>query len=244
MSILSRFLRSLILCTAATLSVAAHADEDQIRKNLLARLTDIKEIDEIRKTPVPGIYEVRFGYEIYYTDEKGEYLIRGPLVEVRTGKSLTDEYLNKLVAFDFEKLPFKDALVWKKGKGTRRMVVFADPFCSYCRHLEAELQKLDDVTVYTFMIPIISAESPAMSRDIWCSKDRGQAWRAWMLDGKKPQRAMGKCDTPMDRNLALATKHNVRSTPDIVYADNSRNAGAAPAAQIEKKLAAATAGKP
>jgi thiol:disulfide interchange protein DsbC len=243
MSILSRILRPLVLGAAAILSIAAHAGEDEIRKNLLPRLVDVKEIDEVRKTPIPGIYEVRFGTEIYYTDDKGEYLIKGEVLETRTGKNLTEERLAKLSAVDFEKLPFKDALVWKKGKGTRRMVVFADPFCSYCRHLEAELQKLDNVTVYTFLIPIISKDSPAMSRDIWCSKDRNQAWLDWMLEGKKPGRVMGQCETPLERNVALARKHMVRSTPDIVYSDNSRGAGAAPAAEIEKKLVAA-AGKP
>jgi thiol:disulfide interchange protein DsbC len=237
MSSSSNFLKACGLLVAAVLSLNALADEAQIRKNLPGRLGLSKPIDEVSKTPIPGVYEVRVGTQVVYTDEQGDYLIQGSVTDTRNNTNLTQERIARLTAFEFEKLPFKDALVWKKGKGTRRMVVFADPFCSYCRHLETELQKVDDITVYVFLIPIISEDSPTMSRDIWCSNDRNQAWLDWMLQGKKPARSMGKCDTPMERNLALASKHQVRSTPEVVYSDSTRVPGAQPVAEIEKKLA-------
>ena len=229
---------ALVLCAAA-LSHAAFADDAAIRKNLAERLPDFPKIDEISKTPIPGLYEVRVGTDVFYTDEQGNHLIEGQMIETKTRNNLTEARLAKLTAIDFASLPLKDAIVWKQGSGERRIAVFADPNCAYCKKFERELQQVKDVTVYTFLYPILGGDSPDKSRNIWCAKDNTKAWREWMLDGATPARAMGQCDTAaLQRNLSLGRKHKVNGTPALVFEDGKRVPGAMSPEQIEKQLVA------
>ena len=220
-------------------SPLAMADEAQIRKNLPERFTKFPPIDEVTKTPIPGIYEVRMGSEVLYTDEQGDYVIEGQVVDTRTRRNLTEARIDALSAFEFTKLPFKDAIVWKAGTGARRMAVFADPNCGYCKRLEADLRKLKNVTIYTFLIPVLGPDSVDKSRDIWCAKDRTGTWLNWMLGGQAPGKAEAKCDSgAVDRNIALGRKHRVNGTPSLVFVDNSRVSGAIGLEDLEKQLAA------
>ena len=230
-----------LLCAALFAGNAAWAQEAQIRKNLAERLPNLPKIDEINKTPIPGIYEVRFGTDIVYADEQGNHLIQGNLVDTRTGTDLTEARLSKLSAIDFASLPLKDAVVIKQGSGARRMAVFGDPNCGYCKRFERDLASLKDVTVYTFLYPILGPDSNVKSRDIWCAKDNGKVWRAWMVDGVAPPKNVGACDTTaLDRNLELGKKHRVKGTPAVVFEDGTRVPGAIPLERIEKALAAAS----
>ena len=233
------FFRSVV--TLSTLTLALHsalADEASIRKNLADRLADFPGIDEVNKTPIPGVYELRLGTEVLYTDEQGDHIIQGALIDTRTRTNLTEARLNKLNAIDFASLPLKDALVWKQGSGARRMAVFADPNCGYCRRFERDLQKVKDVTVYTFLIPILGGDSPEKSKNIWCAKDSMSVWRDWMINGVMPQRVTTSCETPIARNLALSRKHRITGTPSIVFEDGTRIPGAISVEQIEKHLLA------
>ena len=179
------------------------------------------------------------GTEIIYTDERGEYVLEGSLIETKTRTNLTEERIDKLTAIDFSKLPLKDAIVWKQGSGARKLVVFADPNCGYCKKFESEMQQVKDVTVYTYLVPILGGDSPSKSRDIWCSKDNSAVWRDWMIKGVAPQRSMGQCDiTALQRNLEFAKKHRVNSTPSLVFENGKRVAGAMAPDQVEKQLIA------
>ena len=223
------------LCAAP----AAVADEAAIRKNLSERMPDFPKIDEVNKTPIPGVFELRVGPEIFYTDEQGNHLIDGQLIDTRTRNNLTEARLNKINAIDFASLPLKDAIVWKAGTGARKMVVFADPNCGYCKRFERDLQRVKDVTVYTFLIPILGGDSPEKARNIWCAKDNTSSWRNWMLEGTAPARTMGECDAAaIERNTVLARKHRVNGTPAIVFEDGKRVPGAMSADQVEKQLVA------
>ncbi len=232
---------ALALSICALLAGAVRADDADIRKNLAERYPTLPAIDEIRPAPINGLFEVRLGNDIVYTDAKGAYLIQGEIVETATRRNLTEERINKLTAIDFASLPLKDAIVWKNGKGTRKIVVFADPNCGYCKKLEKDLVNVKDVTVYTFVIPILGGDSPDKSRDIWCAKDNTTAWRTWMIDGVRAPKAMGTgCDTAaIDRNAALARKFKVNGTPAIVFEDGSRAPGAIPATEVERRILAA-----
>ena len=232
--------RSLLaaLC-AAVLIPAATADDAAIRKNVAERLPQFPKIDEIRKTPIPGLYEVRVGTELFYSDEQGNHLIQGEMIDTKTRANLTEERIAKLTAIDFASLPLKDALVWKQGTGERKLVVFADPNCGYCKKFERDLLQVKDVTVYTFLYPILGPDSTEKSRDIWCAKDNVQAWRGWMIEGTPPQRTIGQCDTSaLTRNVSLGRKHRVTGTPALVFEDGKRIPGALPVEQVEKQLAA------
>lgn len=216
----------------------AFAQEAVIRKNIAERLPDFPKIDEVTKTPIPGVYEIRIGTEVLYSDEQGSYLIEGHLIDTRTRANLTEARVAKLTAIDFSTLPLKDAMVWKQGTGARKIAVFADPNCGYCKKLERDLQQVKDVTVYTFLIPILGGDSPEKATNIWCAKDNTRAWRDWMLEGKTPPRSMGACETPIARNLALSRKHKVAGTPAIVFEDGTRVPGAVGTEAIEKQLVA------
>ena len=229
---------ALVATVAACMAWPACADEAAIRKNLVERMPSLPKVDEVSKTPIAGIWEVRIGSEILYTDEQANYLISGTLFDTRNKVDITTERLDRLSAFNFSALPLKDALVIKQGSGARKLVVFADPNCGYCKRLERDLLKLKDVTIYTFLYPVLGKDSLEKSRNIWCSADAAKAWRDWMIDARMPVAQMGnKCDaSALERNTELGRKHRVEGTPAIVFEDNSRKPGAVPLAEIEKIL--------
>lgn len=222
---------------------APAAVDAQLRKVLAERLPKLPRIDEVRATPVSGLYEVRFaGTEIIYVDATGQFLIQGNLIDTVTMADLTSERIEKITAVDFAKLPLKDALVYKQGKGERRMAVFADPNCGYCKRFERELLTLDNVTIYSFLMPILGPDSTAKSRDIWCAGDAAKAWRAWMIDGVMPAKAAEKCDTgALDRNVAFGRDHRINGTPALLFEDGARKSGALPIKMVEDLLTKAAA---
>jgi thiol:disulfide interchange protein DsbC len=234
------FLQRSVLVAALALPLVAAANEVVIRKNLAERLAGLPKIEEVRLSPMPGLWEIRFGNEIRYTDPTGSFLIEGDLLDLKSRRNLTEERVAKLSAIDFSTLPLKDALVWKNGNGKRRIAVFADPNCGYCKRFERSLQDVKDITVYTFLIPILGGDSPDKSRAIWCSKDAVAAWQGWMLEGKAPIKPMGACDdSAIGRNLALSRRSHVTGTPAIIMEDGSRAPGALTAEQLEKRLQSA-----
>ncbi len=221
---------------ALTFTSAARADDAAIRKSIAERLPDFPKIDEITKTALPGIYELRIGSDILYTDENGAYLIEGQLIETKTRTNLTEARISKLTAIDFKTLPLKDAIVWKQGNGDRKLVVFADPNCGYCKKFERDLQEIKNVTVYTFLYPILGGDSPQKSQAIWCAKDSTKAWRDWMIKGT-PVEGSPQCDTSaLQRNVTLGRKYRINGTPGLVFEDGKHTPGALGAEQIEKQL--------
>jgi thiol:disulfide interchange protein DsbC len=230
---LNRFAAVVLACAASL----ASANEAEIRKVLSERFPTIPKIDEVSKTPMPGLWEVRLGNEVMYTDERGQFLLQGELIDTSSRRNLTQERIDKLTAIDFATLPLKDAIVWKSGTGKRKLVVFADPNCGYCKRFERDLTNVKDVTVYTFLYPILGGDSSEKSKAIWCAKDPTAAWRNWMIDGTNPPRLLGNCDSPLERNTMLGRKHRINGTPAIVFEDGTRVPGAMGTAQIEQKLA-------
>ena len=181
---------------------------------------------------------MRVGTELYYTDEQGNYIIEGQLIETKTRANLTEQRVAKLTAIDFKTLPLKDAMVWKQGTGERKLVVFADPNCGYCKKFERDLQNVKDVTVYTFLYPILGGDSPQKSQQIWCAKDNIKTWRDWMIKGT-PIAESPACDTSaLQRNLALGRKHRITGTPGLVYEDGKMQPGAVGAEAVERQLSA------
>jgi thiol:disulfide interchange protein DsbC len=234
--------RLLLAVLALAAAMPLLAQEAAIRKNLAERLPNLPKIDEVRPTPVPGVFEVRFaGTEILYSDASGDHIfVEGSLVETKSMNNLTEARIEKLLAIDFDKLPLKDAIVFKQGTGARRLAVFADPNCGFCKRFERDLLTVKDVTIYTFLLPILGPDSVAKSRDIWCAKDAGLAWRGWMLDNKLPPVAAARCDSQaLDRNRDFGRKNRINGTPALVFEDGTRKPGALPSDLVEKLLAAA-----
>jgi thiol:disulfide interchange protein DsbC len=227
-NLISHALAALLL-----LAGTAHANEAAVRKSVEAWLGG--KVEGVRKTNLLGLYEVQVGKEIYYTDEKVSLLIDGNIIDTKTRTNLTQERLNKLFAIRFADLPLELAVKTVKGDGKRVFATFEDPNCGYCKKLAKEMAGMNNVTIYTFLYPVLSQDSINKSRAVWCAPDRAKAWHDLMVNNVPP--AAGTCDAPLDKVAALAQKHNIHGTPTIFLSNGERIPGAVPVAQLEQKLA-------
>ncbi len=236
---LSTALFSLALAVAP---LAAHAGEAEIRKALLTQFPHAK-ISEIAKTPYAGLYEVYMDGQLVYASPGGHYVFLGNVIDLAAHKNLTEARMSQLQRVDFNSLPFDQAMKWVKGNGSRKLAVFTDPDCPFCRKLEPELAKLDNVTLYLFPYPIPSLHpgSEKVAQQIWCSPDRIKAWNDYMLKGIAPT-ASPNCPNPVKKNMALGEKLNISGTPTLFFQNGERIPGLVPAEQLDKLLSAA-AGK-
>ncbi|MDD5029782.1 MAG: DsbC family protein [Rhodoferax sp.] len=228
---------SLIALLSALLCAPVFAQDTVIRKNLGERIPQFPKIDEISKTPIPGLFEIRVnGTDIYYTDSQGNYLIQGNLIDTQQRRNLTEERVDKLTAVKFDALPFKDAFTIVRGNGKRQLAVFEDPNCGYCKRFERDLQKVNNVTIHLFLYPILGVDSVEKSKGIWCAKDQAKVWQDWMVrDVPLPT---ASCDTAaLTRNVELGRKFKITGTPTLIFADGSRVPGAVGPDQVEKRLA-------
>ena len=243
-------LLTVLSCMLALLSGVACADEASIRAEFLKKYPQAN-IESITKMPFLGLYEMLVDGEVLYADADFNYLIVGSIIETKTKTNLTDARQREIedkklksLAFPFEQLPFEQAIKKVKGDGSRKVAVFSDPDCPFCRKLEKDLDKITDVTIYIFLFPIeqLHPKAPEMSRAIWCAPDRVKAWDDYMLRGVAPKSA--KCDNPVDKLVAFGQSKKINGTPTIFFADGKRVPGAIPAERFEELLSkAASPGK-
>jgi len=227
------------LALAATLMFAAtaQANETVIRKALNQQFPGAN-IASVQKTPYSGLFEVYLDGQLIYVDAKAQYVFAGDVIDLKSRANLSQQRLNRLQAIKWDTLPLNNALKTVKGKGERKLVVFSDVDCPYCRKFEAELAKVDNITVYTFLYPIEGLHPKAVqaSKQIWCAPDRNKAWDNYIADGTVPSND-GKCANPVAATMALGSKLKVSGTPTLVFANGVRVPGMVPAAQLEKLLA-------
>jgi thiol:disulfide interchange protein DsbC len=218
----------------------AQGHEATIRKNLSERIPQIPRIEEITRSPMAGLYEIRLSTnEIYYSDAEGNFLIQGSLIDTKNKRNLTEEREAKLSAIDFSNLPLKDAITIVRGSGKRKLAVFEDPNCGYCKRFERDLAKVDNVTIYLFLYPILGDDSVHKSRNVWCAKDPVMAWTQLML--KEQALTNANCNTAaIDRNIEFGRKYKITGTPTLIAQDGARVPGALNTLQIEKMLADAS----
>lgn len=220
---------------------AADRPDDPVAAYLKAKLIatyPATEFRDIQATPMTGIYEVTMGRNVAYVGSDARHFLFGHLYDMQTQRDFTAERLEQARRIDFTSLPLGDAIQTVRGNGSRRLAVFSDPDCPYCRKLEQELAKLDNVTIHTFLYPLdeLHPEARANAIAVWCAQDRAAAWKALMMDGKPPRSA--DCLHPIDRNIALARKLGVDGTPVLFDSQGRRLAGAAPTERIKAFLAA------
>lgn len=228
----------LALCLAF-LATAAQAGEAEIRKSIESNFPGTK-VKEIGKAAIAGMYEVvmdgRQGPLVAYTDDKGRYVLVGDLLDVQTERNLTRERMDKLTEVKFDSLPLNQAIKVVKGNGKRKLAVFSDLDCPYCKKLETELLKVDNVTVYNFPYPLpMHPDAGRKSKLIWCSKDRVAAWNDYMHNNKLPA-GKADCDNPVDENLVLGQKLRIDGTPALIFANGKRVPGYMPAAKLDAML--------
>ena len=231
--------RTILMAVLISIQAAsAWADEASLKKAVETAYPKMT-VESIVKTPYAGLYEVYMNGQIIYTDEKFSFLIaEGHLVDSKSKKDVTGDRLADLSKIDFSALPLDQAVKVVKGNGSRKMAVFSDPDCPFCKRLEQnELVNITDVTIYTFLYPLeqLHPDAANKAKAIWCAADRSKAWQEWALNNQLPKKS-ANCDAPIEKVAALARRMGVTSTPTIFFADGKRMLGAYPAAEIEKAL--------
>jgi len=229
----------LLAATCLTVSVAAADDTAAaIRKAIEKKLGGAR-IEAIQPSPMPGLWEVHLssadGPHIVYTDAQAHYILSGSLYDARADRNLTEERLQKLSAIKFDELPLDDAVKVKRGNGRRVLAMFSDPHCPACQRFEQELARIDDVTIYVFMYPVIRPELADHSRAVWCSPDRAKAWLDLALRKQTPT-APTSCETPIEKTLLLGRKLGVNSTPTLFLVTGERLRGGLPADRLAAAL--------
>jgi len=238
-------MRKLILIFAAAsiamIGQTAHADEASVKAALQKKYPNQIQIESVTKTPLAGMYEVYADGQLHYTDEKASFLfLNAQMVDTDKKTNLTEERMSKLTAIRFDQLPLNLAFKRVKGNGSRKLAVFSDPDCPYCKRVEGDLAKLENVTIYTFLYPIDSLHPQARekAKRIWCSSNRTKAWDDALQRDVMPS-ASPNCENPVDKTVELGGKYKVTGTPTLVFIDGTRIPGAISSDQIEQKLASA-----
>ena len=234
---------STLAAAALSLLLAVPAlaqDAERIKAELKKRLPEASHVESIRKVPYGGLYEVTMGGEVFYTDEKASFIVIGSLVDLKTRENVTELRQRQLNRVNFADLPLDSAIKIVRGNGSRKVAIFEDPNCGYCKRFERDLAGVNDITVYVFLYPILAESSVAKSKAIWCAPDRGKAWLDTMVRDA-PVSGDGTCTTPVDKNLAFGQAKRINGTPTIFFEDGERVPGVMAMADFEKRLAAAKA---
>ena len=237
---------TVLLSTLLLISGVACADEAVIRSGIAKKFPNAN-VESVIKTQYLGLYEIVVDGQLFYADENFNYLIDGNIIDTNSMTNMTavrqrdlEEVKLKKLAFPFEQLPFEMAFKKVKGNGSRKIAVFSDPDCPFCKRLEQSFTKLDNVTIYIFLYPLkqLHPKAPEVARAIWCSPDRVKAWDDYMLKGVAPK-AAGTCDNPVDKVVDFGQSKQISGTPTLFFADGKRVPGAIPVERIEEILAKA-----
>lgn len=240
----SSFALSLLLAVTTMFAHAASSSPTAspptaLQATLAAKIKRINPnvtIERIQPAGYGGLFEVLAGGELVYTDANASFLIRGSLYDLNTAQAVSERRLSQLNAIRFDELPLDKAIKIVRGDGSRRMAIFEDPNCGYCKRIERDLQGINHVTVYVFLYPILSPDSTTKSAAIWCSADRGKAWLDLMVRDVPPPVAPASCATPFPEVLAFGNAKRIRGTPTIVFSSGERIAAALRTDDIEKRL--------
>jgi len=228
----------LAVSVAASFAIGpVHANPDAI-KAAFKKTFPTAEVKSVQPVPNTDMWEVFNGSELVYTDSAAKIFFPGPMIDLTTRANLTQQRLDKLLVVDFKALPHDQSLEIKRGKGTRKIAIFSDPRCGFCKRLDTDLAKLDDVIISIYPLPVLGPESREKARDIWCSEKPAATWLEFTLANKEPTKAEAKCDSGvLDKNIALAKQFGIRGTPAIIFEDGSRAAGALSMAAVEQRMA-------
>ena len=237
---MAHFFRNFIALLALALAMPALAQEDKVRAALKKVIPDAP-VDTVRKTPYGNLYEVVIGGDVFYVDDKATFVLMGSLVDLNTKTNVTELRQRELQKIDFASLPLDRAFKIVRGNGSRKIAMFADPNCGYCKRFERDLLGVNDITVYVFLYPILSPDSVEKAKAIWCSKDPGKSWIDTMTKEAVPT-GDKSCPTPLDQNIAFGHDKRITGTPTIIFEDGDRVPGAISMPDFEKRLKEAKAG--
>jgi thiol:disulfide interchange protein DsbC len=226
------------IAVAATLAASASittADENAVRTTL-QHIFPEQNVQSLQPSPVAGVFEAVIDGRAYYVSADGRYVLGGPLVDVQNRVNLSEARLEKINAIPWDSLPLELAVKRTKGAGTRRVAIFEDPDCPYCKELEQTLREVDDITVYVLLFPIdeLHPQAAEKSRAVWCATDRAKAWDEVMRTGVAPPAP--PCQDPLATIGEFARRHRISGTPTLILADGRRLVGAVPRERLEAEL--------
>lgn len=222
--------KTMVAVVAALASWSSFAGVEQVKTNLAKQHPELK-IQNIQATEMPGIYSGSMDGQVVYLGENAQHMLVGSMIRLKDQQNLTKDLILKQNSVDWKKLPLQDAVKTVRGTGKRHLAIFSDPNCPYCKQLEAELKKLDNVTIYTFIYPI-KPQSVAPSKAVYCAKDQSYAWENLIAKGIAPA-GNKSCANPIERNLKLGQALGVKGTPTIIFSNGFKTSGGFPAEQIE-----------
>ena len=211
---------------------AADPAAEAVKSRFAERFPDMQ-VTAVRRTPY-GPFEVQVGMDLIYTNDDVSWVMEGPLIDAATRRDVTRESQEKIGAVPFDQLPLDLAIKQVRGNGSRKVAIFEDPNCGYCKQLRHTLEGQTDLTIYTFLYPILAPDSKTKVRDVWCASNKAATWDDWMLHGKTPPTA--NCNAPVDKLLTLGQKLMVRGTPTLFFANGSRVSGALPIEELQARL--------
>jgi thiol:disulfide interchange protein DsbC len=249
MRIILRHVSTACLLVVLALPVSAQDGKSDAAARELAAVKQALEakfpgapISNVSRSPYFGLFEAQLDDRMLYTDAKVNYVIVGSVYDTATRTNLTEQRMKRLNRIAWDSLPLELAIKKVKGDGSRKLAIFSDADCPYCKRLEAEMKGLDNVTIYTFLFPIdqLHPDSARKSAMIWCSPDRIKAWDEWFDSGTLPDNA-GDCATPIAQTALLGQKYHVNATPTLVFADGSITPGALPLDRLEVEMNQAAA---
>lgn len=224
-------MKKLILTLLSLVTTMSYANVEQVKQQMATQYPDL-EVKNIQSTEMTGLYSATIEDQIVFLTADGQYLLAGNAIRLKDQHSLTKELSLKHNRIDWKDLPLNDAIKTVHGNGQHKLAIFSDPNCPYCKQLEAELKKLNDVTIYTFILPF-KPQSVAPSKQVFCESNPVTAWDNLIVRGVTPKTSKA-CANPIERNLALAKKLGVNGTPAVIFSNGSKVAGALPASEIEK----------
>ena len=216
---------SLLGCVSAF----SFANVETLKSNLSKQYPNIQ-VTNIQPTEMSSLYSANLDNQIIYLDENAEHMFIGSMVRLKDQKNLTKDLVLKQNSIDWKQLPLKDAIKTVKGNGKRQLAIFSDPNCPYCKKLEAELDKLNDVTIYTFIYPL-KTQSIAVSKQVWCEANPAYAWKNLLQKNVQPKAKT--CANPIDRNLELGRKLGAQGTPTLIFGNGLKMVGGRSAEEIQ-----------
>lgn len=220
-----------LFALVSVISSLSWADVNTVKTNLNQLHPKLK-IENIQTTEMKGIYSGLMDNQVVYIGEDAQHILIGSMFRLSDQKNITKDLVLKQNSIDWKKLPLQDAVKTVRGNGKRQIAVFSDPNCPYCKQLETELNKLNNVTIYTFIYPI-KTQSVAISKQIFCESDPALAWSNLIGKGIQP-RSIKACANPVERNLSLGKSLGLNGTPTIIFSNGFKAMGAYPALEIEK----------
>jgi len=219
------------LCLSLFFCFSSFASVDTVKARLAQQYPNIK-INNLQATEMQGLYSGTLDNQIIYVNEDVQHIFIGSMIRLKDQHNLTKDLAIQENKVDFKALPFNDAVKSVRGNGKRQLAIFSDPSCPYCKTLEGNLAKLNDVTIYTFIYPI-KTQSIIPSKQVWCSANKEYAWKNLIQNGQKPT-GLANCETPIERNVELGKKLGLHGTPAIIFSNGYKVMGAYPAEEIEK----------